>query len=111
MDNDMIEALEKLHSLKLSGALSEEEHSQMKAKVIEQGLSDSKTKALIMLDAGPQKISVIKRLREYNNADLKTAKDMVDNTPTVIEQEPGLDLDKLRVHLVELGAIVDWRAQ
>ena len=51
------------------------------------GLSDhraGKAKRLatvVLMTAGPQKILTIKTIREITGADLKTAKDMVDNVP------------------------------
>ncbi|MCG8421687.1 MAG: ribosomal protein L7/L12 [Proteobacteria bacterium] len=54
------------------------------------GLSDhraGKAKRLatvVLMTAGPQKILTIKTIREITGADLKTAKDMVDNVPQEI---------------------------
>jgi large subunit ribosomal protein L7/L12 len=61
-----------------------------------------------LLDAGANKIGVIKAVREVTNLGLKEAKDLVDGAPkTVKEGVSKADADSIKKKLVEAGAKVD----
>jgi large subunit ribosomal protein L7/L12 len=66
-----------------------------------------RTGDLVLVDAGPKKIQVIKIVREATGLGLKEAKDLVDAAPTVVAS--GLDDDwaaALRRELRAAGAQV-----
>ena len=61
-----------------------------------------------LLEAGGNKIGVIKAVREVTNLGLKEAKDLVDGAPkTVKEGVNKADAESIKKKLVEAGAKVD----
>jgi large subunit ribosomal protein L7/L12 len=64
--------------------------------------------AVILTDAGANKIGVIKAVREVTNLGLKEAKDLVDGAPkTVKEGVNKADAETIKKKLVEAGGKVD----
>ena len=60
---------------------------------------------VVLLEAGAQKVSVIKAVRELTGLGLKEAKDLVDGAPkTVKEAVPKADAEAAVKKLVEAGA-------
>ncbi|MFM1752426.1 MAG: hypothetical protein RL119_1388 [Actinomycetota bacterium] len=63
---------------------------------------------VILVDAGAQKIQVIKVVRELTNLGLKEAKDLVDAAPKpLLEKASKDDAEKAKAKLVESGATVE----
>jgi large subunit ribosomal protein L7/L12 len=65
---------------------------------------------VVLADAGPKKISVIKVVRAATGLGLKEAKDLVDGAPKIIKA--GIDraeADKLRAELEREGAKVELK--
>jgi large subunit ribosomal protein L7/L12 len=63
---------------------------------------------VILMEAGANKIGVIKAVREVTNLGLKEAKDMVDGAPkTVKDGVSKADAETIKKKLVEAGAKVD----
>jgi large subunit ribosomal protein L7/L12 len=63
---------------------------------------------VILLEAGANKIGVIKAVREVTNLGLKEAKDLVDGAPkTVKEGVSKADAEAMKKKLVDAGAKVD----
>jgi large subunit ribosomal protein L7/L12 len=63
---------------------------------------------VILMEAGANKIGVIKAVREVTNLGLKEAKDLVDGAPkTVKEGINKADAESIKKKLVEAGAKVD----
>jgi large subunit ribosomal protein L7/L12 len=61
-----------------------------------------------LMEAGANKIGVIKAVREVTNLGLKEAKDLVDGAPkTVKEGVSKADAETIKKKLVEAGAKVD----
>ena len=61
-----------------------------------------------LMDAGANKIGVIKAVREVTNLGLKEAKDLVDGAPkTVKEGVNKADAEAIKKKLVDAGAKVD----
>jgi large subunit ribosomal protein L7/L12 len=61
-----------------------------------------------LLEAGANKIGVIKAVREVTNLGLKEAKDMVDGAPKVVKDGVSkADAETIKKKLVEAGAKVD----
>jgi large subunit ribosomal protein L7/L12 len=65
---------------------------------------------VILVDAGPNRIAVIKRIREIVGLGLKEAKDVVDAAPAAIQEDiPRDQAEILEAELEQLGATVDIR--
>jgi large subunit ribosomal protein L7/L12 len=63
---------------------------------------------VILMEAGANKIGVIKAVREVTNLGLKEAKDLVDGAPkTVKEGVSKADAETMKKKLTEAGAKVD----
>jgi large subunit ribosomal protein L7/L12 len=61
-----------------------------------------------LMEAGANKIGVIKAVREVTNLGLKEAKDLVDGAPkTIKEGVSKADAESIKKKLVEAGAKVD----
>ena len=62
----------------------------------------------MLLEAGANKVSVIKAVREITGLGLKEAKELVDGAPKPIKEGIAKDeADKLKVRLEEAGATVE----
>lgn len=70
---------------------------------------ESKPFRLYLLDCGPEKIKVIKLLRECNNSlDLTAAKDLIENTPAIItEVDTQNEAEQVKQQFQILGARVE----
>ena len=61
-----------------------------------------------LMDAGANKIGVIKAVREVTNLGLKEAKDLVDGAPKVVKEGVSkADAENIKKKLTEAGAKVD----
>lgn len=71
--------------------------------------AEEKTEFTVVLkEAGPNKIQVIKVVKEATGLGLKEAKDMVDGAPANIKENISKeDAEALKSSLVEVGAVVD----
>lgn len=62
----------------------------------------------ILKDIGPNKLNVIKIVRELTGLGLKEAKDLVDNAPKPIKEAASKeDCEKIAAALKEVGATVE----
>jgi large subunit ribosomal protein L7/L12 len=65
---------------------------------------------VVLLEVGPNKVSVIKAVRELTGLGLKEAKDLVDGAPkTVKEAIPKADAEAAKKKLEEAGAKVELK--
>ena len=65
---------------------------------------------VVLTDAGANKVSVIKAVREITGLGLKEAKDMVDGAPKVVkEAAPKADAEAAKKKLEEAGAKVELK--
>ena len=65
---------------------------------------------VVLKDAGPKKIQVIKAVREVTSLGLKEAKDLVDNAPgTVKEGVSKQEAEAIKKKLEEQGATVELK--
>jgi large subunit ribosomal protein L7/L12 len=65
---------------------------------------------VVLLEAGANKVSVIKAVREITGLGLKEAKDLVDGAPkTVKEGLPKADADAAKKKLEDAGAKVELK--
>ena len=63
---------------------------------------------VVLLEAGPNKINVIKEVRAITALGLKEAKDLVEAAPKAVKEAVSKDeADKLRIQLESAGAKVD----
>ena len=63
---------------------------------------------VMLLEAGANKIGVIKAVREVTNLGLKEAKDMVDGAPKAVKEGVSkADAEAIKKKLVDAGAKVD----
>lgn len=72
------------------------------------GAAAGRPVVLMMRDAGPKKISVIKELREITGLGLKEAKDLVDLAPSRVKEFPSAQEAQRAIDALRgVGAIVD----
>ena len=63
---------------------------------------------VVLKEVGPNKIAVIKVVRELTGLGLKEAKDLVDGAPkTIKEAAPKADAEAMKAKFVEAGAVVE----
>ena len=66
--------------------------------------------SVMLLEAGAQKVSVIKAVREITGLGLKEAKDLVDGAPKAVkEAAPKADAEAAKKKLEEAGAKVELK--
>ena len=64
----------------------------------------------MLMGAGPNKINVIKVVRELTGLGLKEAKDLVDGAPKAVKEGVSKDeAEKVKAKLTEAGAIVELK--
>jgi len=65
---------------------------------------------VILASAGPNKIPVIKVVREITGLGLKEAKDLVDGAPKPVKENiPKAQAEEIKKKLVETGATVELK--
>jgi large subunit ribosomal protein L7/L12 len=65
---------------------------------------------VVLKEAGPKKIQVIKVVREVTSLGLKEAKDLVDNPPKAVKEGVSKDeANQVKAKLEEQGATVELR--
>jgi len=65
---------------------------------------------VVLKDVGPQKIQVIKVVRELTSLGLKEAKDLVESAPAaVLENAAKADAEAAKAKLEEVGATVELK--
>lgn len=102
--------LAKFAALRDQGVLTEEEFAAKKAQLLALDPIAPVGGAVVLLDAGPKKINVIKIVREATGFGLKEAKNLVDAAPTTVGT--GLDAraaQDLARRLTDVGARVELR--
>ena len=63
---------------------------------------------VVLKEVGPEKIKVIKVVRELTGLGLKEAKDLVDGAPKAVKEKISkADADAVKAKLVEAGASVE----
>jgi len=74
------------------------------------GAGGSDTVNVELTEAGPQKIAVIKVVKEVLNIDLKAAKDLVEAAPKILKEGVKMEeADALKAKLTEAGATVNFK--
>ena len=74
-------------------------------------VAEEKTEFTVqLLEAGAQKVSVIKAVRELTGLGLKEAKDLVDGAPKAVKEAiPKADADAAKKKLEDAGAKVELK--
>jgi large subunit ribosomal protein L7/L12 len=120
--SDFVEQLEKLATLHKSGVLSDEEFNSAKSRILggetaTPSDSESTTEKdvnvdyvnVILVQSGPEKIAVIKAVREFVDLGLKEAKTLIDNAPSTVATNMSAEVaEQLRIQLETLGAQVEF---
>jgi large subunit ribosomal protein L7/L12 len=66
--------------------------------------------SVVLMSAGPNKIPVIKVVRELTGLGLKEAKDLVDGAPKPVKENvPKDQAEEMKKKLVEVGATVELK--
>ena len=117
----MIEELKALTVLELSELVSavEEEFGVSAAAAVavaapaEGGAAAAEEKTefdVILKDVGPNKIQVVKAVKEATGLGLKEAKELVDGAPSTLKEAvPTADAEALKAKIEETGATVELK--
>jgi large subunit ribosomal protein L7/L12 len=99
--NDLVKAIEEKFGVSAASMASAGPGAGPAAAVVEEKTEFN----VVLLEAGAQKVSVIKAVRELTGLGLKEAKDLVDGAPkNVKEAVPKADAEAAVKKLVEAGA-------
>ena len=103
--NELIKALEEKFGVSAIPQVA------VSAPTAEPETQESATVDLVLVDSGPNKINVIKVIREIQpNLSLKDAKDMVDNPPqTVVQKIDRSKAEELKKKFEQAGAKVELK--
>ena len=103
--NDLVKAIEEKFGVS-AAAMSAPAAGGAAAAVVEEKTEFN----VVLLEAGAQKVSVIKAVREITGLGLKEAKDLVDGAPkNVKEGISKADADAAMKKLVDAGAKVELK--
>ncbi|MDR0607703.1 MAG: 50S ribosomal protein L7/L12 [Candidatus Peribacteria bacterium] len=117
----VLELIEKMSAVELNGlvkAIEEKFGVSAAAMVVTGGAAagDAGTAAgsdnvnVELTEAGSQKISVIKVVKEILNIDLKAAKDLVEAAPKIVKENVKIEeAEALKAKLTEAGATVNFK--
>ena len=103
--DDLLEAIDKMTVLELSEFIKrfEDRYGVTAAAPEEQSEFSA-----VLTEVGPNKIPVIKVVRELTGLGLKEAKDLVDASPKPVKEGVAKDeADKIKAALEEVGAKVE----
>lgn len=65
---------------------------------------------VVLKDVGPNKIQVVKAVKEATGLGLKEAKELVDGAPSTLKEAvPTADAEALKAKIEETGAIVELK--
>jgi large subunit ribosomal protein L7/L12 len=99
--NDLVKAIEEKFGVSAAAMAAPAAGGGAAAAVVEEKTEFN----LVLLDAGAQKVGVIKAVRELTGLGLKEAKDLVDGAPkTVKEAVPKADAEAGLKKLLDAGA-------
>jgi large subunit ribosomal protein L7/L12 len=104
--NDLVKAIEEKFGVSAAAMSAPAAAGGAAAAVVEE-----KTEFNVMLmDAGANKVSAIKAVREITGLGLKEAKDLVDNPPKAVKEGVSkAEADAVKAKLEEQGATVELR--
>ena len=104
--NDLVKAIEEKFGVSAAAMSAPAGASGPAAAVVEE-----KTEFTVqLLEAGPNKVQVIKAVREITGLGLKEAKDLVDGAPKAVKEAiPKADADAAKKKLEDAGAKVELK--
>ncbi len=104
---DLVKALEERFGVSAAAPMAM--MAAMPASAMEVAEKEEKTEFDVVLkEAGPKKIQVIKVVRQFTNLGLKEAKDLVDAAPsTVLEAATKETAEDVKAKLEAEGAVVE----
>ena len=99
--NDLVKAIEEKFGVSAASMAAPAAGGGAAAAVVEEKTEFN----VILLDAGAQKVQVIKAVRELTGLGLKEAKDLVDGAPKAVKEAiPKADADAALKKLLDAGA-------
>ena len=99
--NDLVKAIEEKFGVSAAAVAAPSAGGGAAAAAVEEKTEFN----VVLLEAGAQKVSVIKAVRELTGLGLKEAKDLVDGAPkNVKEAVPKADAEAAVKKLIEAGA-------
>jgi large subunit ribosomal protein L7/L12 len=99
--NDLVKAIEEKFGVSAASMAAPAAGGGAAAAVVEEKTEFN----VILLDAGAQKVSVIKAVRELTGLGLKEAKDLVDGAPKAVKEAiPKADAEAALKKLLDAGA-------
>ena len=111
----IVEELKTLTVLELSELVSavEEEFGVSAAAAVAGGAAAAEEKTefdVVLKDVGPNKIQVVKAVKEATGLGLKEAKEIVDGAPSTIKEAvPTADAEALKAKVEETGATIELK--
>ncbi|MCE5234805.1 MAG: 50S ribosomal protein L7/L12 [Clostridiaceae bacterium] len=101
---ELVKALEEEFGVSAAAAVA----APAAAAAVAEAVEEKTEFDAILKDIGPNKLNVIKIVRELTGLGLKEAKDLVDNAPRPIkEAAPKEECEKIANALKEVGATVE----
>ena len=105
--NDLVKAIEEKFGVSAAAAAAPAAGGGGGAAAVAEEKTDFN---VVLLEAGAQKVQVIKAVREITGLGLKEAKDLVDGAPkNVKEAAPKADAEAAKKKLEEAGAKVELK--
>jgi large subunit ribosomal protein L7/L12 len=99
--NDLVKAIEEKFGVSAAAMAAPGAGAGAAAAVVEEKTEFN----VVLLDAGAQKVSVIKAVRELTGLGLKEAKDLVDGAPKPVKEAiPKADAEAALKKLLDAGA-------
>ena len=107
--DDLLEAIDKMTVLELSEFIKRFEERYGVTAAAPAAAAEEQTEfSAVLTEVGPNKIPVIKVVRELTGLGLKEAKDLVDATPKAVKEGIAKDeAEKIKAALEEQGAKVE----
>ena len=102
--NDLVKAIEEKFGVSAASMAAPAAGGAAAAAVVEEKTEFN----VVLLDAGAQKVQVIKAVRELTGLGLKEAKDLVDGAPKTLKEGVNkADADSIAKQLIEAGATAE----
>ena len=99
--NDLVKAIEEKFGVSAASMAAPAAGGGAAAAVVEEQIEFN----VMLLEAGAQKVQVIKAVRELTGLGLKEAKDLVDGAPKAVKEAiPKADADAALKKLLDAGA-------
>ena len=103
----MLEVMELVDAMKEEFGVDPSAVAVAAAPAASEEAAGPSTVTVTLTSAGPNKLPVIKLIKEVTGLGLKEAKDIADNGGAVKENIPSSEADELKAKLEEAGATVE----